>query len=387
MNHNNFKSSGEKTEREKSLLLLNVTREMTCRVRRDGSTLSGTRILLFSSSSILSVSLMPLHPSVEPTFPMRRSPRMIPSRTVFNHCKWIYIELAITGAHSGMGPLCISSAPDTSRQSPGECFPHFIPPYQRLQPLDSRNRLSFPALHPLPSSSVLSISFCPTLSRFTSFSLSYFLSLFTLRSLSLHFASKITRLPLSLLHLSQGSLFAKSHLSSVTRFSLFPSFNFFPFLPPFSTCDLFFVPGPSRTNAQTRARSSPSFIRTRQGKTSCFTWQRRIPPRVGNSRWFFDRIVRMYSRGRGIVLSDFQPQRGSLACEFLVEAEISIGEMTEKDDEIIRVSFIFRGNVRLEQRWRSILLYFYPRCNIYVTVLNLLFVPHILSMLFFFYIS
>lgn len=41
---------------------------------------------------------------------MRRSPRMIPSRTVFNHCKWIYIELAITGAYSGMGPLCISRA-------------------------------------------------------------------------------------------------------------------------------------------------------------------------------------------------------------------------------------------------------------------------------------
>lgn len=30
---------------------------------------------------------------------------MIPSRTVFNHRKWIYIELAITRAHSGHGPL------------------------------------------------------------------------------------------------------------------------------------------------------------------------------------------------------------------------------------------------------------------------------------------
>lgn len=165
---------------------------MTCRVRRDGSTLSGERILLFSSFSTLSISLMPLHPSVEPTFPMRRSPRMIPSRTVFNHCKWIYIELAITGAHSGMGPLCISSAPDTSRQSPGECFPHFIPPYRRLQPLDSRNRLSCSQpCNPLPSSSVLSISFCPALSRFISFSLFYFPPPLIpyLRSLSLSLSS------------------------------------------------------------------------------------------------------------------------------------------------------------------------------------------------------
>lgn len=76
---------------------------------------------------------------------------MIPSRTVFNHCKWIYIELAITGAHSGMGPLCISPAPDTSRQSPGECFPHFIPPCHQLQqPLGSRNRLPFSQLYTLP---------------------------------------------------------------------------------------------------------------------------------------------------------------------------------------------------------------------------------------------
>lgn len=86
-------------------------------------------------------------------------PRMIPSRTVFNHCKWIYIELAITSAHSGMGPLCISSAPDTSRQSPGERFPHFIPPCHRLQqPLDSRNRLSFPTPAPLVRSTFLSCS-------------------------------------------------------------------------------------------------------------------------------------------------------------------------------------------------------------------------------------
>lgn len=256
---------------------------MTCRVRRDGSTLSGERILLFSSFSTLSISLMPLHPSVEPTFPMRRSPRMIPSRTVFNHCKWIYIELAITGAHSGMGPLCISSAPDTSRQSPGECFPHFIPPYRRLQPLDSRNRLSCSQpCNPLPSSSVLSISFCPALSRFISFSLFYFPPPLIpyLRSLSLslsslrfkdHASPHSFSLSLPFLHLSQGSPFAEGHLSSAALFFSLTFSLFFSLLPPFSTFALFFVPGPSRTDAQTRPRSSPSFIRARQGRTSCFT--------------------------------------------------------------------------------------------------------------------
>lgn len=48
---------------------------------------------------------------------------MIPSRTVFNHCKWIYIELAITGAHSGMGPLCISSAPTPAARARANVFP------------------------------------------------------------------------------------------------------------------------------------------------------------------------------------------------------------------------------------------------------------------------
>lgn len=255
---------------------------MTCRVRRDGSTLSGERILLFSSFSTLSISLMPLHPSVEPTFPMRRSPRMIPSRTVFNHCKWIYIELAITGAHSGMGPLCISSAPDTSRQSPGECFPHFIPPYRRLQPLDSRNRLSCsqPCTlfrpHPsFPSRSVL-LYLVSFRSPFSTSLLPSFLTFAHSLFLSLRFASKITRLPtlslsLSFLHLSQGSLFAESHLSSAALFFSLTFSLFFSLLPPFSTFALFFVPGPSRTDAQTRPRSSPSFIRARQGRTSCFT--------------------------------------------------------------------------------------------------------------------
>jgi len=48
---------------------------------------------------------------------------MIPSRTVFNHCKWIYIELAITGAHSGMGPLCISPAPTPAARARANVFP------------------------------------------------------------------------------------------------------------------------------------------------------------------------------------------------------------------------------------------------------------------------
>lgn len=62
------------------------------------------------------------------SFPCRRPwcvvpPRMIPSRTVFNHCKWIYIELAITGAHSGMGPLCISPAPTPAARARANVFP------------------------------------------------------------------------------------------------------------------------------------------------------------------------------------------------------------------------------------------------------------------------
>lgn len=204
---------------------------MTCRVRRDGSTLSGERILLFSSFSTLSISLMPLHPSVEPTFPMRRSPRMIPSRTVFNHCKWIYIELAITGAHSGMGPLCISSAPDTSRQSPGECFPHFIPPYRRLQPLDSRNRLSCsqPCTlfrpHPsFPSRSVL-LYLVSFRSPFSTSLLPSFLTFVHSLFLSLRFASKITRLPTLSLSLSLSCTFLKV-LPSQKAISLLLLFSF-----------------------------------------------------------------------------------------------------------------------------------------------------------------
>lgn len=204
---------------------------MTCRVRRDGSTLSGERILLFSSFSTLSISLMPLHPSVEPTFPMRCSPRMIPSRTVFNHCKWIYIELAITGAHSGMGPLCISSAPDTSRQSPGECFPHFIPPYRRLQPLDSRNRLSCsqPCTlfrpHPsFPSRSVL-LYLVSFRSPFSTSLLPSFLTFAHSLFLSLHFASKITRLPTLSLSLSLSCTFLKV-LPSQKAISLLLLFSF-----------------------------------------------------------------------------------------------------------------------------------------------------------------
>lgn len=223
--------------------------------------------LLFSSSSLfLSVSLSS-SPSVEPTFPMRRSPRMIPSRTVFNHCKWIYIELAITGANSGMGPLCISSAPDTSRQSPGECFPHFIPPYQRLQPLVSRNRLSFPALHPLPSLPVLPSSFCLALSRSISFSLSSFPSFFLFISLIVSFQGS----RLSFSHLSQSPPLAEKATSPLPFALLFPSFDFFPLLWFLlsQTSTLFFVP--SRTDVQTRTRSSPSFIRTRDRGTSCFT--------------------------------------------------------------------------------------------------------------------
>lgn len=52
-----------------------------------------------------------------------RSPWMIPSRTVFNHRKWIYIEFAITRAHSGHGPLVYQPPSAHQRQ----CFPHFIP--------------------------------------------------------------------------------------------------------------------------------------------------------------------------------------------------------------------------------------------------------------------
>lgn len=50
----------------------------------------------------------------------RRSPQMIPSRTVFNHRKWIYIELAITRARSCHGPLVYqppSSAYEPSQSS------------------------------------------------------------------------------------------------------------------------------------------------------------------------------------------------------------------------------------------------------------------------------
>lgn len=111
--------------------------EMTCPWRDVTELLSRSRA---SCSS-------PILPG--PTF--LDSPRMIPSRTVFNHCKWIYIELAITGAHSGMGPLCISPAvPTPAARCPGECFPHFIPTYYRLQPLDSRHRLpaSSPPVRP-----------------------------------------------------------------------------------------------------------------------------------------------------------------------------------------------------------------------------------------------
>lgn len=83
------------------------------RPRRDGIILSGAYPdrRLHSSLSSPSTSLM------------HRSPRMIPSRTVFNHCKWIYIELAITGAHSGMGPLCISPAPTSAARTRANVFP------------------------------------------------------------------------------------------------------------------------------------------------------------------------------------------------------------------------------------------------------------------------
>lgn len=77
---------------------------------------------LFSAAHILIVAPF-LFLSSTSTSLMHRSPRMIPSRTVFNHCKWIYIELAITSAHSGMGPLCISPAPTPAARARANVFP------------------------------------------------------------------------------------------------------------------------------------------------------------------------------------------------------------------------------------------------------------------------
>lgn len=66
---------------------------------------------------------------------------MIPSRTVFNHRKWIYIELAITRAHSCHGPL-VYQPPSSAYGSRGRA-PMFSPfhPSMPSQPL---SLLAFP---------------------------------------------------------------------------------------------------------------------------------------------------------------------------------------------------------------------------------------------------
>lgn len=48
---------------------------------------------------------------------------MIPSRTVFNHRKWIYIELAITRAHSGHGPLVYQPPSAYQSRASSNVFP------------------------------------------------------------------------------------------------------------------------------------------------------------------------------------------------------------------------------------------------------------------------
>ena len=66
---------------------------------------------------------------------------MIPSRTVFNHRKWIYIELAITRAHFCHGPL-VYQPPSSAYGSRGRA-PMFSPfhPSMPSQPL---SLLAFP---------------------------------------------------------------------------------------------------------------------------------------------------------------------------------------------------------------------------------------------------
>lgn len=48
---------------------------------------------------------------------------MIPSRTVFNHRKWIYIELAITRAHSDHGPLVYQPPSAYQSRASSNVFP------------------------------------------------------------------------------------------------------------------------------------------------------------------------------------------------------------------------------------------------------------------------
>lgn len=66
---------------------------------------------------------------------------MIPSRTVFNHRKWIYIELAITRAHSVHGPLVYqppSSAYESRARAP------MFSPFHPSMPCQPSSLLAFP---------------------------------------------------------------------------------------------------------------------------------------------------------------------------------------------------------------------------------------------------
>lgn len=69
---------------------------------------------------------------------------MIPSRTVFNHRKWIYIELAITRAHSGHGPLVYQPPSAYERVEPAPMFSPFHP----SMPCQPSSLLAFPTEMP-----------------------------------------------------------------------------------------------------------------------------------------------------------------------------------------------------------------------------------------------
>lgn len=70
---------------------------------------------------------------------------MIPSRTVFNHRKWIYIELAITRAHSGHGPLVYQPPSAYQSRASSNVFP--ISSLDASEPTDPPSLL-FPCLFP-----------------------------------------------------------------------------------------------------------------------------------------------------------------------------------------------------------------------------------------------
>jgi len=135
---------------------------------------------------------------------MHRSPRMILSRTVFNHCKWIYIELAITSAHSGMGPLCISPAPTPAARARANVFP-----------ISSLRAVPTAAAPRLPESSLVP---SPTLPRACYFVLS---SRFSMCSCSVVYHLQHASLCLAAIFL-QGS--SRSQHSSFLRAPIFPFF-------------------------------------------------------------------------------------------------------------------------------------------------------------------